>query len=366
MCFDFTALARVDPRASDRHACIRSQANDFQVDEQLPFELSGEGEHVWLRIQKEGTNTDWVAEQLAKFAEVPHVAIGFAGMKDRHAITTQWFSVNLAGKTSPNWADFETDDIKIIEQNRHSRKLKRGVLAGNTFQLILRGLTGAESDWEAALQQIAKQGVPNYFGEQRFGHHGNNLRRADQWFSTGKAPRKRTQKSLYLSAARSWLFNQVLSTRVGDNTWNTVLEGDILRLSGTKTSQFIAGFVDDDLVERVERMDIHPTGPLWGKGTLEVIGEVAVLESSILSHWLAWQSSLEKAGLTQSRRALRLIPEGLIWQFIEDALNPGKLALQLDFSLTSGGYATAVLRELANIENTQQRNLSVETPSKLV
>ncbi len=363
MDFDFTKLAHVDSHASERQAIIRSQASDFRVDEQLPFELSGEGEHIWLRIQKTASNTDWIAEQLAKFAAVPAVAVGFAGMKDRHAITTQWFSINLAGKPPPNWSDFETDDIKVIKQARHLRKLKRGVLAGNTFQLILRELTGAQSDWEAALQQVAKQGVPNYFGEQRFGHHGNNLRRAEQWFSSDKAPRKRTQKSLYLSAARSWLFNQVLSHRVNTGTWNSLLQGEILRLAGTKTGQFVAEIMDVSLIDRINAMDIHPTGPLWGRGLPEVQSDALAVESAILADWTDWQTGLEKAGLEQARRALRLIPENLQWKFMDDELNAGQLALQLDFSLTSGAYATAVLRELANIGNAQQRNLLTVNPS---
>ena len=359
MDFDFTALARVNSDASDRQAVIRSQASDFQVDEQLPFELSGEGEHAWLRIQKIGSNTDWVAEQLAKFSEVPHVAIGFAGMKDRYAVTTQWFSVNLAGKPEPDWTEFETDEIQVLEQTRHSRKLKRGVLAGNTFQLILRELAGSEAEWEHALQAISAQGVPNYFGEQRFGHHGNNLRRAEQWFSSGKAPRKRTQKSLYLSAARSWLFNQVLSARIMTGSWDKAMQGDILRLAGTKTGQFLAENVDDEIIKRIDMMDVHPTGPLWGRGLLETSGEVAELEVNTLADWSAWQLGMEKAGLDQARRALRLLPEGLQWQFMDDTLNAGQLAVQLNFSLVPGAYATAVLRELTVIENAQQRNLSV-------
>lgn len=358
MDFDFAQLAYVDSQANERQAVIRSQASDFQVDEQLPFALSGDGEHSWLQIQKTNTNTDWIAEQLAKFAAVPAVAVGFAGMKDRHAVTTQWFSINLAGKAPPNWADFETDEIQIIQQSRHLRKLKRGVLAGNTFQIILRDLIGEQADWEKALQQIALQGVPNYFGEQRFGHHGNNLRRSDHWFSTGKAPRKRIQKSLYLSAARSWLFNQVLSARINNGTWNQAKAGDILRLAGTKTGQFLVETIDDVLVERIKTMDVHPTGPLWGRGIPPVQAEVLALESQALADWADWQAGMEQAGLEQARRALRLIPEGLHWQFIDDTFNAGQLALKLNFSLTSGSYATAVLRELAAIENAQQRNLS--------
>lgn len=343
--FDFSSLARVNTAATSLSATIRQQADYFQVDEVLPFEPDGSGGHVWLKIQKRDSNTDWVAGQLAKFAGVAPVAVGYAGLKDRHAVTTQWFSINMEGHEELNWQDFANDEISIVEQTRHSKKLKRGVLAGNTFTLRLTELSADTALWQDHLAAVKQHGVPNYFAEQRFGHHGNNLNRAEHWFSTGKAPKKRNQKSLYLSAARSWLFNQVVSKRVDMDCWQKAIDGDVMLLAGTQASLFTIDSIDDEIKSRIEINDIHPTGPLWGKGEALSKQDCLQLENDVLADWADWQVGLEKMGLKQQRRALRLIPENFDWHFIDDQ------QLELRFFLPSGSYATAVLRELAVISD---------------
>ncbi len=348
--FDIEALARVNTLAIECSATIRVEPEHFQVIEQLPFEPDGVGGHVWLKIQKRGINTDWLAGELAKFAGVPQVAVGYAGLKDRHAVTTQWFSVNMEGVEHPNWAEFATDDISIVEQTAHGKKLKRGVLAGNQFKLILSNVSGDSEHWQQALELVKKQGVPNYFGEQRFGHNGSNLNRADHWFVTGKAPKKRNQKSIYLSAGRSWLFNLILAQRIKANNWNQALVGDVMALAGTKASSFVCDAVDDTLKARVASMDIHPTGALWGRGRSPNHSESLQLEHDVLSDWSDWQQGLEKAGLSQERRALRLFPEHFSWQFLDEA------QLELQFFLPAGSYATSIMRELAIISDAQHRN----------
>lgn len=348
--FDFSLLARVNETATQCSAEIRNKAEYFQVEEVLPFDPDGEGGHVWLKIQKKGINTDWLANQLAKFAGVKSVAVGYAGLKDRHAITSQWFSINLEGFDEPDWSEFETDDVKIIEKTRHGKKLKRGVLAGNQFKLRLTNIQGKKECWETSLRQIQKIGVPNYFGEQRFGHQMGNLNRVEYWFSTGKAPKKRTQKSLYLSAARSWLFNLVLTERVETNNWNQPLMGDMMLLSGTKASLFTVDKLDEELTTRLAEMDIHPTGPMWGRGNMQTKDDSLLLEQQILDDWNMWKQGLEKEGLHQERRALCVFPSDFSWQFLDNA------QLEITFLLPAGSYATAVLRELAVCTNVQQRN----------
>ena len=348
--FDFYSLALVNETSEQCSAEIRSKAEDFQVEEILPFEPEGVGGHVWLKIQKRGINTDWLANELAKFSGVKSVAVGYAGLKDRHAITNQWFSVNLEGFDEPNWPEFETDDIKVVEQTRHGKKLKRGVLAGNHFKLILNNVQGDKTLWEENLKQVQKEGVPNYFGEQRFGHQMGNLDRVDYWFSTGKAPKKRTQKSLYLSAARSWLFNLVLSERIKNNTWNRALLGDFMLLSGTKASLFLVEELNETLTSRLQSMDIHPTGVMWGRGQAQNSADSFELEKHVLSDWQQWKEGLEKQGLSQERRALRLFPRDFSWQFLDNA------QIELQFSLPAGSYATAVLREIGLCINVQYRN----------
>lgn len=343
-------MPRVNAAVVAISADIRQQAEDFQVEEVLPFEPDGSGGHVWLNIQKRGINTDWLANELAKFAGVKPVAVGYAGMKDRHAITTQWFSINLEGYDEPNWAEFENADIQIIEQTRHGKKLKRGVLAGNKFKIKLSNAQADLSILESALKQVQLQGVPNYFAEQRFGHQNGNLHRVEHWFSTGKAPRKRNQKSIYLSAARSWLFNLVLAERIKQQNWDQPLMGDVMLLAGTKASTFVVEQIDEELQTRLTTMDIHATGPLWGSGSQKNHSDSLELEQQVLAEWQDWQHGLEKTGLEEARRALRLFPIDFNWQFLDDN------QLELDFFLPAGSYATAVMRELAIITDVQQRN----------
>jgi tRNA pseudouridine13 synthase len=348
--FNFSSLARVNEAALECSAEIRAKSEYFQVDEILPFIPDGSGGHVWLKIQKKGINTDWLATELARFAGVKPVAVGYAGLKDRHAITTQWFSINLEGFEEPNWSEFENDDIQILEQTRHSKKLKRGVLAGNQFTLRLTNIKGETASWQQNLSAIQENGVPNYFGEQRFGYQMANLDRVDSWFSSGKPPRKRTQRSLYLSAARSWLFNLVLSERIKQGSWNQALNGDVMLLAGTKNSVFVVEKGDDALSLRLANMDIHPTGVMWGRGQPSNKNDSLELEHDVLSNWILWKEGLEKVGLTQDRRALRLFPSDFCWQFLDNR------QLELSFFLASGCYATAIFRELAIYVNQQQRN----------
>ena len=191
---------------------IRSVPEDFIVKENLAFEPSGAGEHAFLQIEKTGENTDYVARQLARFANVRQRDVSFAGLKDRHAVTTQWFSVWLPGKADPDWTQFETDSMKVLQSVRHARKLKRGVLSGNSFKLIIRDWQGDQDKTIRQLEAIKANGIANYYGAQRFGNEGQNVNKALAMFQGAKVGRE--QRSLYLSAARSYLFNQILAYRV--------------------------------------------------------------------------------------------------------------------------------------------------------
>jgi len=356
--FDFSELAHANPDALLCRAKIRQQPIDFQVNEQLPFEPQGEGGHVMLLIEKTGSNTDWIAKQLARFVGVPDVAIGYAGMKDRHAVTTQWFSINLEGYTEPDWSLFDEANCQIKHVTRHNKKLKRGVLSGNFFHLTLRDVEGDKTVWQQSLDTIKRYGVPNYFAEQRFGHNYGNLDKAQRWLVEGKKPKQRQQRSIVLSAGRSWLFNLVLSERIIQNIWAQHLLGDVMQLAGTRASCFEADDDDDSLAARLEQFDIHPTGPLWGRGRALNRSESLALEDTVLRDWADWQQGLEKAGLKQERRALRLHPEQLDWTFDGDKLH-------LSFFLPAGSYATAVLRELAIITDASERNSGSTLPFSL-
>ncbi len=354
--FDYLSLPRESASAASCSGQLREKAVYFEVEEHLPFSPEGEGSHVWLYVQKTDTNTDWLAQEIARFAGVSPVAVGYAGLKDRHAVTSQWFSVNLQGLPEPDWLAFENEQIKILKAVRHSKKLKRGALAGNRFRLRLTNIAGEKAVWEQNLQKIAEHGVPNYFAEQRFGHFGNNLKKAEQWFTEGTEPKKRNQRSIIISAARSWLFNLVLAERIRQDNWNKMLAGDVMLLAGTRASYFVAEIKDDVLEQRIKEMDIHPTGPLWGKGEAISKADTLTLEQTVLMDWQDWQQQLVKLGLTQERRALRLFPQQFKWQFINET------SLLLEFELGPGSYATAVLRELAEIQDMSQK-ISTVSPS---
>lgn len=319
---------------------IRSCPEDFQVDEIQSFTPSGQGEHVWLHIKKTGENTDWVAGQLAKIAEVPRRDVSFAGMKDRNAVTTQWFSVQMPGREAPNWQEALPESIQVLDEKRHDRKLKRGTLDGNRFKITIRDFQGSEEALKAAIDQIREQGIPNYFGEQRFGNGGFNVQKAEQWFKGEFKVKSRQKRSIYLSAARSWIFNHVLSERVKNGTWNQAVEGDVFMLDATKSS--FTETIDETILERIKQLDIHPTGVLWGRGKLSSESDTAVLEQKIGKEFPMLCDGLERNGLKQERKALRLKVSNLDYALTKtDEFN-------IHFTLPKGAFATTVLSEIGN------------------
>ncbi len=320
-------------------AVLRSRPEDFQVDEDLGFSPDGEGQHLLLRIRKRDANTQWVARRLARLAGVPLKAIGFAGLKDRHAVTTQWFSIDLAGKPEPDWEVLETEGIRVLEVARHGRKLRRGALRGNRFTLLLRELQGEREAIGQRLHLLAEKGVPNYFGEQRFGRNDTNLRQAAALFKGELRVRDRHRRGLYLSAARSLLFNRVLAWRVSKGCWRRALPGEVVLLSGSR-SFFTVEALDEAIERRLAEGDLLPSGPLWGRGTSPARGEALALERAALQGCETLCKGLESAGMRQERRALCSRPEGLSWEWI------GSDRLRLDFRLPAGEYATTLLREL--------------------
>ncbi|WP_333687036.1 tRNA pseudouridine(13) synthase TruD [Methylococcus capsulatus] len=334
------------PRAHGEVTCrgrIRVSPEDFRVDEILGFDPTGQGEHALLHIRKTGENTDHVAQRIARLAGVKPMDVGYAGLKDRHAVTTQWFSVRLAGKADPDWRALESESIAVLRHTRHDRKLKRGALAGNRFRIILRGLEGVCDGLEARCAAIRAAGVPNYFGPQRFGHGGRNLQEALRLFADPRRRIDRNKRSLYLSAARSYLFNRVLAGRVEHGSWNRGVEGDAFMFTGSNAF-FKTDKLDEDIQRRVEALTIHPSGTLWGRGDPVISGTALAMERAALAQCAEFREGLERCGLEVGRRALRLPVPDLEFAGVEDS------ACELTFSLPAGTYATTVLRELVEFD----------------
>lgn len=328
-------------------ALFKSKTADFIVRETLSFEPDGEGTHAYLYIEKINTNTEWLARQLARFVGVEAKEIGYAGLKDRNAITSQWFSINLEIiEHQPDWDALQLDGVKILKKTLHRKKLKRGSIKYNQFEIVLRDAvdTSAE-ELTQRIKKIQLSGVPNYFAQQRFGHGYNNLIRGARWFNGKHKIKKRADKSMLLSAARSMVFNQMLSQRIDKTGWDELINGDIMMLSGSH-SIFSATVIDDEISHRFHQGDIHPTAALWGRGILKSENQLLALEQNVADSLQNWCAGLEQQGLKQERRAARLFPEKLSVHFAEDSATNCLPKITLTFSLPSGSYATAVLREI--------------------
>jgi tRNA pseudouridine13 synthase len=318
---------------------IRQCPEDFQVDEVLSFQPSGQGPHVYLQIQKQLLTTEELVKQVAKFAGIKVAQVGYAGLKDRNALTSQWLSVDLSGKTEPDWSTLNSQRLTVISITRHQRKLKIGAIAHNKFHIKLHDLQGDLAELDTRLNFVKQRGVPNYFGEQRFGYQEDNLAIAYDMFAHGHKVKNRYLKGLYFSAARSYLYNLVLSHRVARGIWDQPLAGDAMVLEGSR-SFFIAHELNTEIERRIREGDIHPSGPLWGKGDLATTQEAKALELNVLKDFGVWRHGLENQGLAQQRRPLRLLVKGFIWRY------GGEHELLLSFKLVSGAYATSVVREL--------------------
>lgn len=326
-------------------ALFKTVPNDFQVREELPFEPAGHGEHLFLRIEKTGQNTAWLARQIGKIAGVPSVDVSYAGLKDRQGVTEQSVSVRIPGLPPENeleeWQQKLSgiEGVKLLSAVRHDRKLRTGALDGNHFVIRLRDFEGNREELESRLEQVKAHGAPNYFGEQRFGNDGHNLIIARKLFS-GEIKLAREKRSFALSAARSLIFNDVLGERVASGTWNQLNDGDVLTFPDSGSLIF-PDRRDDTIAERFASGKLIATGPLWGKGQSGCTGHVEELESSIGQRHELFARGLEKKGMKQERRPLVSKVKDLTWQWNGNDV-------ELRFFLYKGCYATSVVHELVS------------------
>jgi len=319
---------------------LRSSPEDFQVIEILGFEPSGAGPHALLTVRKRGANTEWVARELARVASCKPFEVGFAGLKDRNAVATQAFTVPRGKRAAAEFIGLAGEGYEVIDATAHQRKLPRGALAGNRFEITVRELRCEASALRERLDAIARGGVPNYFGPQRFGRDGGNL--ADVVRGAERPPgargRGRSDEGFMLSAARSVIFNAILAARIGQDSWNRLLAGDVANLDG-RGSVFAVAAPDTELERRCAELDLHPTAPLWGEGETLSAGDVRSLEEAVAARFPEALTVIRNARMNAERRALRMRVRDLTHEYDQDVL-------QLRFALPSGSFATAVLREL--------------------
>lgn len=332
---------------------LRSEMADFKVFENLPYAPCGEGEHLYIHLRKTGQNTAFIAKQLAQFFGVKDNLVSYAGLKDRFAVTEQWFGVHVPGKKVYDLSELAIEGVEIITSARHNKKLRIGALSGNRFEITLKNVTNIEhlvKRWNT----IVADGVPNYFGEQRFGIDGGNIAKALMLF-TGTKVKDKKKRGMYLSAARSLLFNRIIDERIALKSFSTLDAGDVCMLAGTQ-SVFIANEVDSTLKQRLIDKDIDITAPMWGAGELMTENNVKLFEQGVCEHYPEFCAGLAKFGLKQERRKIRLCVENP--QIVVDAAADKTNALHsvtLTFSLPAGSYATTVIRELIDYTDLTQR-----------
>ena len=318
---------------------LRATPEDFGVEEILGFEPDGTGSHVLLTVEKRGANTGWVAAQLARATGVAARDVGWSGHKDRNAVTRQAYTLPWPASSSLEpCLELAGEGYRVVAASRHGRKLRPGSHRANRFTLRVRDVEGDAEALQARLALIAERGVPNYFGPQRFGRQGSNLARARQWAAGGAAPRDRGARAFALSAGRSAAFNAVLAGRVQQGCWDRLLPGEAVLLDGRR-SFFPAPQIDAVLAARCVAMDVHPSGPLWGRGASPAADEALAVEAAVVANEPELCALLESQGLEQERRSLRLPVRGLAWSFDGDGL-------ELAFELPRGAFATAVLHEI--------------------
>ncbi len=326
------------PRSSGK---LKSIPEDFIVKEDLGFELDGDGEHVMVRVEKTGCNTLFVAEQLAKFAKISARAVSYAGLKDRHAVTEQWFCLQMPGKETPDFSTWQLEGCRVLATTRQKRKLRIGTLKGNQFEITLRDIS-EPNDVEQRLQKIAESGVPNYFGEQRFGRGGQNLTQALRWANQEISVRERSKRSFYLSAARSAMFNHIASERIINDMAQRAILGDALQLTG-RGSWFVATVEElPTLQERLLSSELSVTAPLPGDGELGTQDDALAFETQCLENYQSFIALMKSERVSPVRRAVVIKPQNLQWQWLDDA------TLKLKFFLNSGSFATSVVREIIN------------------
>lgn len=320
-------------------AKFKQTPSDFVVEEILGFSAAEEGQHLMLFIEKENQNTADVLQHLSSHFGVHPRCVGYSGLKDKQAITRQYFTVDLAGKDAGEVKDLETDGIRLLSSDYHLRKLKVGVHQANKFTIRLRDVVGDRAWVDTVLANIQTYGLPNYFGAQRFGNNQSNLTQAKALFNGEIRVNNHRKRGMLLSAVRSFLFNEICATRVEMGSWNVLLTGDVAQIEGSGSVFVVEDPVDEDLLQRLKNLQIHPTGALFGAKGKSPEGEAKKIEEQALAQYPELTQGLLKFDAKGMRRALRMRVQDLEWQWQKDDL-------LLSFTLGRGLFATTIIDAL--------------------
>jgi len=320
---------------------LGSEPEHFLVDELSLYEPSGAGEHLYVKLQKRGLGTPDLARIVAKAARVRERDIGYAGLKDKHAVTSQWFSFPKQALPPEQWELPES--IRVLEVSLHTNKLRTGHLKGNRFGITLvdvpePGVREAES----ILETLQRTGLPNYFGEQRFGIEGKNVAQALEWLARPPAPRRqqsRFHEKLFPSVLQAEVFNRYLSARLELGV-DRLVPGEVVRLAGSG-SVFV---VEDAQAElpRLTRGDVVLTGPIFGPRAVAARHEAAELEAAALNGLGLESAALDRLGKAArgTRRDAWLSLADLTFEPLDSS------SFRVSFTLPAGSYATQLIREL--------------------
>ncbi len=324
---------------------IKSSAADFQVTEKLGFKPSGEGEHLFLYVEKNNLTTHQLIEQVARVTGLNCKNIGYAGLKDKHAITRQWISLHLPGaKCKPEIPD--TENYQVLESAWHDKKLRVGIHRSNSFDVVVREITGQSDDFETRIEKLSKHGFANYFGQQRFGQKQDNVEQALRVLNNRhKAKRlNRNKKSLYLSALRSELFNRILASRIGQGIWQQPVEGDVFMLAGSQS--VFSESLNHEILKRYSDKDIHSAISLFGTGESRLSARALDIEQQVIKQNPEIADTLIRNKIKRSFRANRALVSALQADF-----NAERTELRIRVELEKGFYLTTLLNHLLVLQN---------------
>jgi tRNA pseudouridine13 synthase len=328
---------------------IKVLPEDFEVEEIPAYQPCGQGDHLYLWLEKRGMGAEYFVRQIARRLEISPGDVGVAGLKDRHAVTRQMVSVPVAAEPLLN--RLEGDGIRVLSVSRHGNKLKSGHLHGNRFRVVVRDIVPEASDrLQALLERLGQQGWPNYYGPQRFGRGGETVRLGLSMLqgNAGGEPiriRSGFLRKFALSAAQSAVFNHYLSLRLRDGLLRRVLPGDVMA-----KWPFGGLFVVEDVAAEQSRFDARetvPAGPIIGRKTFPAAGEAALRETAAIADSGIPVAALSHFGklLPGTRRHNLVYADDLAGTVEGDRL-------QLTFTLSAGSYATVLIREITKIDAT--------------